>query len=87
WLLTPCSQPVAWAYGLRNAGHDAWQQGGAASPVPRGGHRLVRHPSLAGRLEELFTDTAVGRNWTNPAFDNGTKNGIWLYGFDMTLRF
>jgi hypothetical protein len=27
------------------------------------------------------------RNWTNPAFDLGTKNGIWLYGFDMTLRF
>lgn len=27
------------------------------------------------------------RNWTNPAFDNGTKNGIWIYGFDVTLRF
>jgi hypothetical protein len=27
------------------------------------------------------------RNWTNPAFDLGTKNGIWLYGFDVTLRF
>jgi hypothetical protein len=26
------------------------------------------------------------RNWTEPAFDLGTKNGIWLYGFDMTLR-
>jgi hypothetical protein len=26
-------------------------------------------------------------NWTNPAFDNGTRNGIWLYGFDVTLRF
>jgi hypothetical protein len=27
------------------------------------------------------------RNWENPAFDNGTKHGIWLYGFDVTLRF
>jgi hypothetical protein len=27
------------------------------------------------------------RNWTNPAFDNGTKQGLWLYGFDMTLKF
>jgi hypothetical protein len=27
------------------------------------------------------------RNWTNPAFDLGTRNGIWLCGVDMTLRF
>lgn len=27
------------------------------------------------------------RNWTEPAFDLGTKNGIWIYGFDATLRF
>jgi hypothetical protein len=27
------------------------------------------------------------RNWHEPAFDLGTKKGIWLYGFDMTLRF
>jgi hypothetical protein len=27
------------------------------------------------------------RNWDNPAFDNGTKHGIVIYGFDMTLRF
>jgi hypothetical protein len=27
------------------------------------------------------------RNWTNPNFDNGAKHGIWVYGFDMTLRF
>jgi hypothetical protein len=27
------------------------------------------------------------RNWNNPAFDNGAKHGIWLYGFDVTLRF
>ena len=27
------------------------------------------------------------RNWTEPAFDLGTKKGIWIYGFDTTLRF
>jgi hypothetical protein len=27
------------------------------------------------------------RNWNQPAFDNGGSRGIWLYGFDMTLRF
>jgi hypothetical protein len=27
------------------------------------------------------------RNWSQPAFDLGTKNGIWIYGADMTLRF
>jgi hypothetical protein len=27
------------------------------------------------------------RNWNQPAFDNGNTRGIWLYGFDMTLRF
>jgi len=27
------------------------------------------------------------RNWNEPAFDLGTRRGIWLYGFDMTLRF
>jgi Putative beta-barrel porin-2, OmpL-like. bbp2 len=27
------------------------------------------------------------RNWTEPAFDNGTKNGITIYGFDVTMRF
>ncbi|HLN33522.1 MAG TPA: outer membrane beta-barrel protein [Gemmataceae bacterium] len=27
------------------------------------------------------------RNWTEPAFDLGTKQGIWIYGFDATLRF
>jgi hypothetical protein len=26
-------------------------------------------------------------NWTNPNFDNGTRHGIWVYGFDVTLRF
>jgi hypothetical protein len=27
------------------------------------------------------------RNWNEPAFDLGKARGIWLYGFDMTLRF
>jgi hypothetical protein len=27
------------------------------------------------------------RNWDAAAFDNGTKHGIMLYGFDCTLRF
>jgi hypothetical protein len=27
------------------------------------------------------------RNWTNPAFDLGTKHGVVIYGLDATLRF
>ena len=27
------------------------------------------------------------RNWTEPAFDLGTKQGLWLCGFDMTYHF
>jgi hypothetical protein len=27
------------------------------------------------------------RNWDNPAFGLGTSKGMWLYGFDVTLRF
>lgn len=27
------------------------------------------------------------RNWNNPAFDNGAKNGMWLVGIDATWRF
>jgi hypothetical protein len=27
------------------------------------------------------------RNWHEDAFDLGTKRGIWIYGFDVTLRF
>jgi hypothetical protein len=27
------------------------------------------------------------RNWDHPAFDLATKHGIWIYGFDATLRF
>jgi hypothetical protein len=26
-------------------------------------------------------------NWNNQAFDLGTRHGIWLYGFDVTMRF
>ena len=27
------------------------------------------------------------RNWNEPAFDLGTRQGIWIYGFDLTWRF
>jgi hypothetical protein len=27
------------------------------------------------------------RNWNNPAFDNGARKNLLLYGFDVTLRF
>jgi hypothetical protein len=27
------------------------------------------------------------RDWTNPSFDLGTRQGVWIYGFDLTLRF
>jgi len=27
------------------------------------------------------------RNWNEPAFDLGTKQGTWIYGFDFTVRF
>jgi hypothetical protein len=27
------------------------------------------------------------RNWNVPAFDNGNRRDMWLYGFDMILRF
>jgi hypothetical protein len=27
------------------------------------------------------------RNWTQPAFDLGTTKGLWIYGFDVTMRF
>jgi hypothetical protein len=27
------------------------------------------------------------RNWTQPAFDNGTLQGLWQYGFDVTYHF
>jgi hypothetical protein len=27
------------------------------------------------------------RNWNVPAFDNGNRTDLWLYGFDVTYRF
>jgi hypothetical protein len=27
------------------------------------------------------------RNWTEPAFDLGARNGMWMAGFDFTIRF
>ncbi|HWY86736.1 MAG TPA: hypothetical protein VNX28_08425, partial [Gemmataceae bacterium] len=27
------------------------------------------------------------RNWDQPAFDLGTRKGLLLYGFDVTMRF
>jgi hypothetical protein len=27
------------------------------------------------------------RNYETPAFDDGTRKGCWIYGFDMTVRF
>jgi hypothetical protein len=45
-------------------------------------------------LSHYFNDVLIVRpeigyyrNWTNPNFDNGNSKGIWLYGFDVTLRF
>jgi hypothetical protein len=44
---------------------------------------------LSHQFNEVFMvrpEIGYYRNWTEPAFDLGTKNGIWLYGFDVTLR-
>jgi hypothetical protein len=38
-------------------------------------------------LFQVRPEIGYYRNWDNKAFDLGTKNGIWIYGFDMTLRF
>jgi hypothetical protein len=45
-------------------------------------------------LFQVRPEIGYYRNWANNpltpsggSFDNGTKHGIWLYGFDMTLRF
>ena len=45
-------------------------------------------------LSHYFNDTFIVRpewgyyrNWTNPAFDNGTKKGVQIYGLDVTIRF
>ena len=38
-------------------------------------------------LFQVRPEIGYYRNWQADAFDNGTKRGIWQYGFDMTLRF
>jgi hypothetical protein len=38
-------------------------------------------------LLQIRPEIGYYRNWTQPAFDLGTKNGIVLYGFDVTYRF
>jgi hypothetical protein len=38
-------------------------------------------------LLQIRPEIGYYRNWTNDAFDLQTKKGIWIYGFDMTMRF
>jgi hypothetical protein len=38
-------------------------------------------------LWQIRPEIGYYRNWTNDAFDNGTKHGITIYGFDTTLHF
>jgi hypothetical protein len=38
-------------------------------------------------LLQIRPEIGYYSNWTNPAFDLGTRHGIWMYGADMTLRF
>jgi hypothetical protein len=52
------------------------------------------YTSHAINLSHYFNDVLIVRpeigyyrNWENPAFDNGTRHGIWIYGFDLTFRF
>jgi hypothetical protein len=35
---------------------------------------------------QLRPEVSYYRNWTEPAFDLGTKQGLWLGGFDMTYH-
>jgi hypothetical protein len=35
----------------------------------------------------LRPEVGYYRNWNQDAFDLGTKQGIWIYGFDLTFRF
>ncbi len=45
---------------------------------------------LSHNFNELFQvrpEFGYYRNWETPAFDNGTKKGMWLAGADMTIRF
>lgn len=36
---------------------------------------------------QIRPEVGYYRNWTNPAFDLGTKNGLWMAGLDFTVRF
>ena len=38
-------------------------------------------------LFQIRPEIGYYRNWNTPAFDNGNRKDMWLYGFDMTLRF
>jgi hypothetical protein len=45
---------------------------------------------LSHQFNSLFMvrpEIGYYRNWTNPAFDLGNTKGVWIYGFDVTLRF
>jgi hypothetical protein len=45
---------------------------------------------LSHQFNDLFMirpEIGYYRNWTQPAFDLGAQHGIWIYGFDVTLRF
>jgi hypothetical protein len=52
------------------------------------------YTSHAVSLSHQFNDVLMVRpeigyysNWTRDAFDNGTRHGIWIYGFDLTMHF
>lgn len=36
---------------------------------------------------QIRPEVGYYRNWNRPAFDLGTRKGMWLAGFDMTVRF
>jgi hypothetical protein len=38
-------------------------------------------------LVQLRPEVGYYRNWDRPAFDLGTDQGMWLAGFDLTVRF
>ena len=49
---------------------------------------FVVSPYIPGRkLPASLPPIGYYRNWHEDAFDLGTRRGIWLYGFDVTLRF
>jgi hypothetical protein len=36
---------------------------------------------------QMRPEVGYYRNWDQPAFDLGTRQGMWLAGMDVTLRF